>query len=62
MTRWLDRLGLNRIRDTTPDGENLRLPGKIAARYPGRMVHTDVKKVSKLQDSGGFWAHGRGAA
>ena len=29
VTRWLDRLGLNRIRDITPDGENLRRPGKI---------------------------------
>ncbi|MGP5268716.1 IS481 family transposase [Brachybacterium alimentarium] len=61
VTRWLDRLGLNRIRDLTPDGENLRSPGKIIARYPGHMVHMDVKKVGKLRDGGGWWAHGRGS-
>ncbi|WP_343875592.1 helix-turn-helix domain-containing protein, partial [Brachybacterium alimentarium] len=61
VTRWLDRLGLNRIRDITPDGENLRSPGKIIARYPGHMVHMDVKKVGKLRDGGGWWAHGRGS-
>lgn len=37
-TRWLDRLGLNRIRNVTPDGENLRSPGKIIARYPGHVA------------------------
>ncbi|WP_263311051.1 IS481 family transposase [Brachybacterium atlanticum] len=61
VTRWLDRLGLNRIRDITPDGENLRRPGKIHARYPGHMVHMDVKKIGKLRDGGGWWAHGRGS-
>ncbi|MGP5054123.1 IS481 family transposase [Brachybacterium paraconglomeratum] len=61
VTRWLDRLGLNRIRDITPDGENLRSPGKITARYPGHMVHMDVKKVGKIPDGGGWWAHGRGS-
>lgn len=34
VTRWLGRLGLNRIRDIIPDGENLRRPGRILARYP----------------------------
>ncbi|WP_010533361.1 IS481 family transposase [Brachybacterium squillarum] len=62
ITRWLDRLGLNRIRDITSDGEDLRVPGKIIARYPGHMVHMDVKKVGKLRDGGGWWAHGRGSA
>ena len=60
VTRWLDRLGLNRIRDITPDGENLRRPGKITARFPGHMVHLDVKKVGKLRDGGGWRVHGRG--
>lgn len=60
VTRWLDRLGLNPIRDITPDGEDLRKPGKIIARYPGHMVHMDVKKVGKIPDGGGWWAHGRG--
>ena len=61
VTRWLDRLGLNRLRDITPDGENLRSPGKIIARYPGHMVHMDVKKVGQIPDGGGWWAHGRGS-
>ena len=61
VTRWLDRLGLNRIRDITPDGQNLRRPGKITARYPGHMAHMDVKKVGKIPDGGGWWAHGRGS-
>ena len=59
VTRWLDRLGLNRIRDITPDGANLRRPGTILARYPGHMVHMDVKKIGTLRDGGGWWAHGR---
>src|SRR5690625_7642497 len=41
VTRWLDRLGLKRIRDITPAGEDLRRAGKIIARYPGHMVHMD---------------------
>ena len=61
VTRWLDRLGLNRIRDITPDGENLRSPGKITARYPGHIVHMDVKKVGQIPDGGGWRAHGRGS-
>ena len=61
VTRWLDRLGLNRIRDITPEGEDLRRAGKIIARYPGHMVHMDVKKVGKIPDGGGWWAHGRGS-
>lgn len=62
VTRWLDRLGLNRIRNITPDGEDLRRPGKITADYPGHMVHMDVKKVGKIPDGGGWRAHGRGSA
>ena len=62
VTRWLDQLGLNRIRDTTSDGQDLRQPGKINARYPGNTVHMDVKKIGTLRDGGGWWAHGRGSA
>lgn len=53
MTRWLDHLGLNRIRDITPDGENLPRPGTITARSPGHMDHMDVKRVGKIPDGGG---------
>ncbi|WP_462417904.1 IS481 family transposase [Kytococcus sp. Marseille-QA3725] len=62
VTRWLDRLGLNRLRDITPAGDTLRAPGRITARYPGHMVHMDVKKIGRLRDGGGWWAHGRGSA
>jgi transposase InsO family protein len=62
VTRWLDRLGLNRIRDITPDGGNLRQPGTITARYPGHMIHVDVKKVGKIPDGGGWKVHGRNSA
>lgn len=62
VTRWLDRLGLGRLRDITPHGDTLRTPQRITARYPGHMVHMDVKKVGRLRDGGGWWAHGRGSA
>src|SRR5699024_10067882 len=45
----------------TPEGEDLRRAGKIIARYPGHMVHMDVKKVGKIPDGGGWWDHGRGS-
>src|SRR5699024_12318539 len=48
-------------RDITPEGEDLRRAGKIIARYPGHMVHMDVKKVGKIPDGGGWWAHGSGS-
>jgi transposase len=45
VSRWLVRLGLNRRRWLDVDGEPLRAPCKIVARYRGHMVHLDVKKV-----------------
>src|SRR5665647_3564408 len=60
--RWLVRLGINRRRDIDPDGSTNRTPGKITARYPGHMVHLDVKKVGRIPDGGGWRAHGRGSA
>jgi transposase InsO family protein len=59
--RWLVRLGLNRRRDIDPDGSSNRTPGRIVARYPGHMVHLDVKKVGRIPDGGGWRAHGRGS-
>ena len=53
VTRWLDRLGLNRIKDITPDGEDLRQTGTLIVRYPGHMVHIDVKEIGKIPDGGG---------
>jgi len=60
--RWLVRLGINRRRDIDPDGASNRTPGRITARYPGHMVHLDVKKVGRIPDGGGWRAHGRGSA
>lgn len=54
MTRRLDRLGLNRIRDIAPDREDWRKPGKIIPRYPDHMLHMDVKKVQKIPECGGW--------
>ncbi|MGJ0197081.1 helix-turn-helix domain-containing protein, partial [Micrococcus luteus] len=42
--RWLHRLGISRLPDLAPTGEDLRQrPQKITARGPGHMVHLDVK-------------------
>ena len=61
--RWLHRLGISRLRDLTPEGEDQRRrPQRIRAYWPGHMVHLDVKKVGRIPDGGGWWAHGRGAA
>ncbi|WP_066515967.1 IS481 family transposase [Curtobacterium ammoniigenes] len=61
LTRVLDRLGLNRRRHIDPDGDSNRAPRKIVARYPGHMVHLDVKKVGRIPDGGGWRVHGRGS-
>ncbi|MGH8835221.1 MAG: helix-turn-helix domain-containing protein, partial [Actinomycetes bacterium] len=60
--RWLVRLGINRRRDLDPTGASNRRPGRITARYPGHMVHLDIKKVGRIPDGGGWRAHGRGSA
>ncbi|WP_030317787.1 IS481 family transposase [Streptomyces flavochromogenes] len=59
---WLARLGINHRRFLDPDGSANRRPSKrIVARYPGHMVHLDVKKVGRIPDGGGWRAHGRGS-
>ena len=60
--RWLQRLGINQRRHLDIDGTSLRRPGKIVARFPGHMVHLDVKKVGRIPDGGGWRVHGRGSA
>jgi transposase InsO family protein len=63
ISRWLVRLGLNRRRDLDPNGSsNRKPPGRIVARYPGHMLHLDVKKVGRIPDGGGWRAHGRDSA
>jgi transposase InsO family protein len=62
VARWLARLGLNRRRDLDPAGEPNRRGRRIIARYPGHMIHVDVKKVGRIPDGGGWRSHGRGSA
>lgn len=59
VTRHLTRLGLGKRKFIDPGGENNRKPGKITARWPGHMVHLDVKKVGRIPDGGGWRIHGR---
>ena len=60
VTRWLDRAGLNRRRDTRTTGQTNRVSKPIVARFPGHMIHLDVKKVGRIPPGGGWRAHGRG--
>ena len=59
--RWFVRLGINRRRDLDPGGDTNRRPATIIARYPGHMIHLDVKKVGRIPDGSGWRAHGRGS-
>lgn len=57
--RHLRAANLHRRRLLDLDGEPLREPQKITARYPGHMIHMDVKKAGKIPDGGGWRIHGR---
>jgi transposase len=59
VTRHLARLGVGQRRFLDPCGGSNRKPGKITARWPGHMVHLDVKKVGRIPDGGGWRIHGR---
>lgn len=61
VTRHLARLGLNRRRFLDPTGASNRAPSPIVARWPGHMVHIDVKKVGRIPAGGGWRVHGRGS-
>jgi transposase len=61
VSRHLVHLGLNRRRFLDPTGENNRQPRRIHARWPGHMIHLDVKKVGVIPDGGGWRVHGRGS-
>jgi transposase InsO family protein len=61
VSRQLVHLGLNRRRFLDPTGETNRQPRKIHARWPGHMVHLDVKKVGVIPDGGGWRVHGKGS-
>ena len=59
---WLRRLGISRLRNLTPEGENSgRTLGWIRTAWPGHMIYLNVKKVDKIPDGGGCRAHGRGS-
>jgi transposase len=60
VSRQLAHLGLNRRRFLDPTGEINRQPRRIHARWPGHMVHLDVKKVGVIPNGGGWRIHGRG--
>ena len=59
VTRILRRHHLNRLDHLDVDGMPLRTPARIIARYPGHMIHLDVKKVGRIPDGGGWRVHGR---
>lgn len=61
VARWLRRLGIYRRRDIDPTGAGNRTSTRIVVRYPGHMVHLDVKKVGRIPDGGGWRTHGRGS-
>jgi transposase InsO family protein len=60
--RHLVQLGLNRRRFLDPSGTSNREPRPIIARWPGHMVHLDVKKTGQIPDGGGWRVHGKGSA
>lgn len=59
--RHLLQLGLNRRRFLDPTGLSNRAPRRIIARWPGHMVHLDVKKAGQIPDGGGWRVHGKGS-
>ncbi|GLY39613.1 IS481 family transposase [Amycolatopsis sp. NBRC 101858] len=59
--RHLLQLGLNRRRFIDPTGATNRAPRRIIARWPGHMVHLDVKKTGQIPDGGGWRIHGKGS-
>ena len=59
VTRWLDRAGLNRRRDTRPHRTDQPGQQTDPARFPGHMIHLDVKKVGRIPPGGDWRAHGR---
>ncbi|MDT0382387.1 IS481 family transposase [Streptomyces sp. DSM 42041] len=61
VTRHLHQLGLNRRRFIDPDGGTNRTGRTITARWPGHMIHLDVKKTGRIPDGGGWRLHGRGS-
>ena len=57
VSRHLAHLGLNQRRFLDPNGDSNRKPGKITARWPGHMIHLDVKKVGRTRARGCLRSH-----
>jgi transposase InsO family protein len=55
--RVLRRQGLHQLR--TFDRPSGRVIRRIETSRPGELVHIDVKKLGRIPDGGGWWAHGR---
>jgi transposase InsO family protein len=55
--RVLVRLGLNRL--SWMDRPTGRVIRRIHTEHPGQLVHIDVKKLGRIPEGGGWWAHGR---
>lgn len=53
VSRILRRHGLNRLDHLDVDGEPLRAPGRSSARYPGHIVHIDVKGSGRSPTAAG---------
>lgn len=59
IARWLRRLVISRRRDIDPTGSSNWAFKTITARYPGHLVHLDVKRVGRITDGDGWRTHGR---
>jgi transposase InsO family protein len=64
ISRVLRRHQVPRLADCDPlTGEVIRSSKSTAVRYerdrPGELTHTDVKKIGRIPDGGGWRAHGR---
>ncbi|GAA1248918.1 hypothetical protein GCM10009676_39120 [Prauserella halophila] len=49
--------GLNRRRFIDPTGASNRQPRRITARWPGHIMHVDVKKTGQIPDGRGWRVH-----
>jgi transposase InsO family protein len=60
--RILLRRGVSRLRDLDVTGQQLRQqPRRFEHPMPGDLVHVDVKKLGRIPDGGGWWAHPKGS-
>ena len=58
VSQILRDLGLNQRRFIDSTGDTNQVTQRITARYPGHMMHLDVKKVGRIPNGDGWRAHG----